>query len=75
MPLFSNDEIEQLRVALEAEIAGIRFDWNEGAQTALRLAELYPDIATTMRQVAARMKARQSDNSMDPDYSTSGSTR
>ncbi len=75
MPLFFDDEIERLRVALEAEIAGICFDWNEGAQAALRLAELYPDIATTMREVAARMKARQCDNIMNPNYSTGGSAK
>ncbi|EME68040.1 hypothetical protein H261_20532 [Paramagnetospirillum caucaseum] len=75
MPLFFDDEIERLRVALEAEIAGICFDWNEGAQTALRLAELYPDIAISMYQAASRMMARQSSNFTDPGYSTGRTTR
>ncbi|TAN70267.1 MAG: hypothetical protein EPN20_05800 [Magnetospirillum sp.] len=52
---YSWEEIDQLAAMLEAELAGRRIDHVAARDLALRVAELCPDIQTTMGLVARRM--------------------
>jgi hypothetical protein len=54
---YSWEEMEAMCTILEAEIAGKPVDRGEAALLAAQLAELCPDIARSMMQVAGRMAA------------------
>lgn len=62
MMKYAFDEIDELRDLLEAEIDGVPIDRGKGNRLAMRLAELYPVIGSSMSRIALRMASDPTDS-------------